>query len=322
MAVIIKIIWDNRFAKKLLLFISLLLLTSFFVFTLFNHLPGDASELLLGIHGTEQTLANLRQELGLNQTFWQGYFSWIKQILQGDLGNSIIYQTPISELLANKIPISLTLAVSSLLLSNMIAVPLGLWMAWHRYNQKYPTLEKSLHMMLFVFLAIPSFWCAMLLTLLFAIHWQILPAGGINSPIIKSFILPSIVLALPQIAISARFTHIQTLNILKQPFILTALCKGCSQLQILWHHLLKNIAAPLLTLSALQFAFLFSGTIVVENIFFLPGMGHFAVQSLLKRDITSLQIIFLFFILLLLGLNFISDYLRQIIDPRPSFDKE
>ena len=302
------------FLKQFLLLILWLLLASFLIFTLFFHLPGDAGEYLLGVQGNDAILANLREQLGINQSFWTGYYGWILNLLQGNLGNSIIYQTPIITLLAAKIPISLTLAVMSLFFSNIIAIPLGLWLAFRHHGKK-----KDTHIMflLLIFLAIPSFWCAMLLTLLFSIHWQLLPAGGFDSSaLLQTFLMPVIVLSLPQIAIMARFTRIQALTILQQSFIITAYCKGCSSTRILANHLLKNIAPPLLTLCMLQFAFLFSGTIVVENIFFLPGMGQFAVQSLLKRDITSLQIIFLFFVMLILTLNLLSDILRRLLDPR------
>ncbi len=306
--------FTNFFIRQILLLILWLLLASFFIFTLFFHLPGDAGEYLLGIQGNDAILANLREQLGLNQSFWVGYYGWILEILQGNLGKSMIYQTSLATLLAAKIPISVILAVMSLLLSNIIAIPLGLWLAIRHHGKKH---DNIIMFLLLIFLAIPSFWCAMLITLLLSIYWQLLPAGGFDSSaLLQTFLMPVIVLSLPQIAIMARFTRIQALNILQQPFIITAYCKGCSPRRILSHHLLKNIAPPLLTLSMLQFAFLFSGTIVVENIFFLPGMGQFAVQSLLKRDITALQIIFLFFVLLILCLNLFSDVVRRLIDPR------
>ncbi len=309
--------FTRLFIGQFLLLILWLLLASFFIFTLFFHLPGDAGEYLLGIQGNDAILANIREQLGLNQSFWAGYYGWLLALLQGNLGTSIIYQTSIATLLAAKIPISLGLAIMSLLLSNIIAVPLGLWLAICHHGKKNDNASNAIMFLLLIFLAIPSFWCAMLITLLLSIYWQLLPAGGFDSSaLLQTFLMPVIVLSLPQIAIMARFTRIQALNILQQPFIITAYCKGCSPRRILSHHLLKNIAPPLLTLCMLQFAFLFSGTIVVENIFFLPGMGQFAVQSLLKRDITSLQIIFLFFVFLILCLNLFSEVVRRLLDPR------
>ena len=310
-------IFTTVFIRQFLLLILWLLLASFFIFTLFYHLPGDASEYLLGIQGNDAILTNLREQLGLNQSFWAGYYDWLLELLQGNLGTSIIYQTSIAKLLAAKIPISIILAISSLLLSNIIAVPLGLFLALRHHGKKNDSASNAIMFLLLIFLAIPSFWCAMLITLLLSIYWQLLPAGGFDSSaLLQTFLMPVIVLSLPQIAIMARFTRIQALNILQQPFIITAYCKGCSPRRILSHHLLKNIAPPLLTLCMLQFAFLFSGTIVIENIFFLPGMGQFAVQSLLKRDITALQIIFLFFTLLILSLNLFSEVVRRLLDPR------
>ncbi len=309
----------SNIAFRLAWLIFWLLCASLLVFTLFHYLPGDAASIMLGINATAETLTALEQQLNLNQPFWYSYFYWIGNILQGNLGHSLIYQTAIADLLPEKINLSLSLALCALVFSNSIAIPLGIWLALKHYHGKNLFVARFFNLSLMIFLAIPTFWCAMLLILLFALQWQIFPAGGFNpNAPFQSLFLPTLALSLPQIAIMGRFTRIQTLNILNEPFIFAEFCKGCSETRIIFKHILKNIAVPLLTLANLQFVFLFSGTIVVENIFFLPGMGQFAVQSLLKRDITSLQITFLFFTLLLLSLNFLTDWLTRTINVRTS----
>ena len=307
----------NNFFARFFSFLIWLVFASFFIFSLFSTLPSDAATLLLGINASEETISAMRATLGLDRPFLSRYIEWFFNIIQGDFGTSNIYQTPVYEIIAERLPISLYLALFSLLLSSLFGILIGLLMAWH-YLNKY---DKLINFSLSLLLAIPTFWCAMLLALYFAIKWQIFPAGGwdADNPIASLF-LPSLALALPQIAIMGRFTRIQTLLILRKPFIIAAFNKGCSPPRIFFVHILKNIAVPLLSLSSLQFAFLISGAIVVENIFFLPGIGQFAVQSLLQRDLTSLQSIILIFVVLLLSLNFLTDQIRRIIDPRSNFN--
>ncbi len=305
----------NNFFLRIISLVLWLVLVSFFIFTIFDTLPSDAATLLLGINVSEETLLATRAELGLNKPFFIRYTNWTIAILHGDLGTSQTYTIPINHLIAEKFPISFSLAILSLLLSSLLAIPCGLLMAWH-YQSRF---DKSTNFLFLLFLAIPSFWCAMIFVLYFAIKWSIFPAGGYDSSQPLTFLfLPALVLALPQIAIMGRFSKIQTLLILQKPFILSAFAKGCSQRQVLQNHVLKNIAAPILSLSGLQFAFLFSGAIIVENIFFLPGIGQFTVQALLQRDITSVRSLLLLFTTLLLCLNFLTDQLHRMIDPRPT----
>ena len=264
-------------------FISLcltLVAASLFIFAVMEILPGDPAQLILGINAQEDTLSALREQMGLNLPLVSRYWIWISGMLQGDFGVSYTYSVPVTELIGERLTISLPLSLIALFLSTVFSLPLGILAASN--HGRWP--DVSLIGATQIGIAIPNFWFAMLLVLVFAVtlHW--FPSGGFPGwqaglmPALKALLLPAIALALPQASILVRIMRSSMLEVLHEDYMRTARAKGLNLRQTLAHHGLRNALIPVITIMGLQFSFLLAGTVIIENVFSLPGLGDLSFR--------------------------------------------
>ncbi len=306
------------FFRRLVFALITLLIASAVIFSITQILPGDPAELILGINAEEDTLAALRNQLGLNAPAHERYLHWIGGILTGDFGTSYTYSVPVAELIMERLWVSLPLAIMALILSTVIAIPVGV-LAAARHNK---FTDVSIMTVTQLGIAIPNFWFAMLLVIVFSItlHW--FPAGGFAGwengiiAVIHSLLLPAVALALPQASILARIMRSALLDVLQEDYMRTARAKGLSESAVLWHHGVRNAFIPVLTILGLQFSFLIAGTIIIENIFYLPGLGRLIFQAITQRDLIVLQGLVLLLVASVIFVNLLVDIAYAIADPR------
>lgn len=308
-----------RYTLKRLLSLAIsLVVASAVIFLAIEVVPGDPAAYMLGINAQEDTLAALREQLGLNGTIVQRYADWITGMLVGDFGTSYTYRTPVAKMIGERMWISLPLAIYALVLSTLIAFPAGIWAA----SKRGSITDISVMGITQLGVAIPNFWFAMLMVLVFAINLRWFSAGGFASweagffPAMKSLTLPAIALALPQASILARVMRSSLLDTLSEDFIRTARAKGLSKRQALWRHALRNALIPVLTIIGLQFSFLMAGAIIIENVFFLPGLGRLVFQSISARDLIVVESVVMLLVFAVIVVNFTVDIAYALVDPR------
>jgi peptide/nickel transport system permease protein len=304
--------------KRLLSLVISLVVASLVIFLVIEVAPGDPASFMLGINAQEDTLNALREELGLNQRKFERYMSWSIGMLQGDFGTSYTYRTPVAQMVSDRLWVSLPLALYALALSTIIAFPAGIYAASRRGGAGDVTIMGATQLGV----AIPNFWFAMMLVLVFAINLRWFSAGGFpgwdegffNG--LKALTLPAIALALPQAAILARVMRSSLLDILNEDFIRTARAKGLSRRQALWRHALRNALIPVLTIIGLQFSFLLAGSIIIEQVFYLPGLGRLVFQSISQRDLIVVESVVMLLVFAVIVVNFIVDLAYAWVDPR------
>ncbi len=310
-------------ARRFVLFIPTLVLTTLIVFVLFFLVPGDTALFILtGEEGagavTEEDIANLRHELGLDRPIHIQYFSWIWGILQGDLGDSIWYKTPVIDELKDKFAVTLQLAIMGIILAFIFAVPLGMLSA-----VKQDTLPDYVcRIISLIGIALPTFWLAILMIYGLAYSFNWLPPLGYatlwEDPFLnlQQLIFPALAIAFHDLAFTARVTRSSMLEVLREDYVRTARSKGLHELSVIGRHALKNAILPVVTVSGYQFARLLGGVIIVETIFVVPGLGRFLIESIIHRDFVVIQAVILLTAAVVLGLNLIIDLLYGVLDPR------
>ena len=304
-------------ARRFGSFVLTLVAVSIVVFAVMNVLPGDPALTILGLDATEDALAALRDQLGLNQPLLQRYGAWVTGAMQGDFGVSHSFKVPVADLIAERLPMTLSLAVAGMGLTVVLALVLGVGAAAnHRKAGDWGVMFLSQ-----LGIAVPAFWLAILLVLLFAVKLRWLPPGGFpgwDEPglAIKSLILPTVALALVQSAVLARVTRSSILEVMRQDYVRTARASGFSRQRVLWRHILPNALVPIVTIVGMQFAALVTGTIVIENVFYLPGLGRLIFQSIANRDLPTVQALVMLFAAIVVTTNFIVDLAYLLIDPR------
>ncbi|MEP3637183.1 MAG: ABC transporter permease [Paracoccaceae bacterium] len=304
--------------KRLISLIISLTIASMVIFAVIEIAPGDPASLMLGVNAQEDTLAALRAELGLDQAKSERYVSWVTGMLQGDFGTSYQYRTPVSEMIAARMWVSLPLAIYALTLSTLIAFPAGIYAA----SRRGKTGDVAIMGATQLGVAIPNFWFAMMLVLLFAINLRWFSAGGFAGwdkgvfEAMKSLTLPAIALALPQAAILARVMRSALLDVLGEDYMRTARAKGLTKSQALWRHGLRNALIPVLTIIGLQFAFLLAGGIIIEQVFYLPGLGRLIFQSISARDLIVVESVTMLLVFAVILVNFFVDLAYAAVDPR------
>ncbi|WP_323784264.1 ABC transporter permease [Thalassovita sp.] len=306
------------FLKRLLSLALSLIVASWVIFLALEVVPGDPAAYMLGINAQEDTLAALRDQLGLNGSVVERYFAWAGGMLHGDFGISYTYRTPVAEMIGERLWISLPLALYALVLSTLIAFPAGIWAASKRGSAADLTVMGVTQLGV----AIPNFWFAMLMVLVFAINLRWFSAGGFVGwdagvpAALKSLTLPAVALALPQASILARVMRSSLLDTLSEDYIRTARAKGLSRGQALWRHALRNALIPVLTIIGLQFSFLLAGAIIIENVFFLPGLGRLVFQSISARDLIVVESVVMLLVFAVIVVNFAVDMAYAVVDPR------
>jgi len=273
---------------------------------------------MLGINAQPDTVAALREELGLDQSRLQRYLGWVGGMLRGDLGLSYTYRTPVAGMIGDRLWVSLPLALYALALSTLIAFPAGIWAA----SRRGLAVDFGVMGMTQLGVAIPNFWFAMLMVLVFAINLRWFSAGGFAGwdagllAGLKSLTLPAVALALPQASILTRVMRSALLDTLSEDFIRTARAKGLSRGQALRRHALRNALIPVLTIIGLQFSFLLAGVIIIENVFFLPGLGRLVFQAISARDLIVVESVVMFLVFAVVVVNFAVDIAYAWVDPR------
>ena len=291
---------------------------SIIVFLLLAVLPGDAAQVLMGTEGDAEALAALRDQLGLAGSLVARYLNWVGGLLSGDLGLSATYATPISGMLADRLQITVPLAGMAVVLSTLIALPLGMLAA----TQQNRPGDYGVMAFTQIGLAIPSFWLGILFVLLFSIELQWFDMasfpGWADGPIpaIAALLLPALALAVSEAAILARVTRGAVLDTLREDYVRTARAKGLSPGAVLWHHVLRNALIPVTTIIGLQVGFLLAGTVVVEAVFTLPGLGQLLLLSINNRDLLVVQAIVMLAAAFVILVNLAVDILYALIDPR------
>ena len=310
------------FLKRLFGLLATLLAASVLIFVVLDVLPGNAAEVMLGESATPEAVQALSHKLGLDRPAPLRYASWVRGVLAGDLGNSVAYDTPIAELIGERLAVTVPLAVLAMALTTVLALAAGLYAA-ARHNRLGDVGVMAASQF---GIAIPNFWFAILLILLFSVRLEWFAAGGFAGWTedsggglwegLQSLVLPAVALAVVQAAILARITRSALLDVQREDFVRTARAKGLSQRAVLWRHVLRNAAVPVLTVMGLQFANLLTGTVVIENVFALPGLGRLVFQAIANRDLLVVQNIVLLLAAMVIVINFCVDIAVAWIDPR------
>ncbi|MBX3530740.1 MAG: ABC transporter permease [Rhizobiaceae bacterium] len=305
-------------AKRLGIGLMTLLLASAAVFAVMEILPGDPAQLMLGMNASPDAIEALRQQMGLNDPLVWRYLSWIGGLIVGDFGRSVTYSSPVLDLIAERAVVSLPLALMSLALLVAIAIPVGIFAAARRGRFG----DVSVMSITQLGVAVPNFWFALLLVYVFAVWLRLVPSGGFPGwnaglwPGVKALLLPSIALALPQAAILARVTRGAMLEVLGEDYIRTARAKGMPRNVVLWRHALRNAMIPVLTIIGMQFAFLLAGTLIIENVFYLPGLGRLLFQAITQRDLIVVEGLIMLLVASVIVVNLVVDLAYGVVDPR------
>ena len=308
----------QQVARRIGGFLAALLLASLVIFTAVEVLPGDSAQMILGTEARPDTLAALRHEMGLDQPVTQRYADWVAGFVQGDLGTSRTYSLSVSTIVAERLVVSVPLALAALAFAVGTGLSLGIFAALRRNS----LIDHALMGLTQIGIAVPNFWFAMVLVLVFAVNLRIFPAGGFPGwaqggfAAMSSLVLPTVALALPQAAILARIVRASLIETLHEDYMRTARAKGLSHGQAIRRHALRNAMIPVLTIMGLQLAFLLAGAIIIENVFALPGLGRLIFQAIQQRD----RVVVMSIVLLLVGtimlINLALELIYLAVDPR------
>ena len=304
--------------RRFVLFVATLVVASLVVFVVLEVLPGDAAQVMLGTEASPDTVAALRKELALDRPAAERYLAWVGGLATGELGTSYTYRVPVKELIGDRLVITVPLALLAMALTTALALALGLYAA----SQEGRAGDAGVMIFSQLGIAVPNFWFALLLILLFAVHLKWFAAGGFPGwsagawPALKALILPAVSLAVVQAAILARVTRSAVLDVAREDFVRTARAKGNSRRRTLRRHVLRNALIPVVTIMGLQFSFLLAGTIIVENVFALPGLGRLVFQAINQRDLIVVKDVVVLLAALVIAINFVVDLLYAVIDPR------
>ena len=305
-------------AKRFATFVATLAGTTIITFLALEILPGDPARVILGVEAPDSAVQALREQLGLDRPALERYLEWVSSLATGSFANSYTYSVPVDELLAARLEITVPLALLAMALSVAMAMTLGIFAA-ARHNQRGDVAVMGVSQL---GISVPNFWLALLLILLFAIHLRWFSAGGFPGwdagvgPALKSLLLPALALATVQGAILTRFTRSAVLETMREDYVRTARAKGLTRGQTLRRHVLRNAMIPLVTVMGLQFANLLAGTIVVENVFALPGVGRLILQAITNRDLVVVRDVVTLLAAMVVFINLGVDLLYAAIDPR------
>lgn len=304
--------------SRLVSLILSLAVASLAIFAVLQVVPGDPAAFMLGLNAEPDTVAALRRELGLDLSAPRRYLAWLGGMATGDFGTSYTYRVPVAELISARLWVSLPLTVMALLISTLIAIPLGVLAATHRGRATDLVVMGTTQLGI----AVPNFWFAMVLVLIFAINLGWFAAGGFPGwdqglgAGIKALLLPALSLALFQASILARVMRSSLLEVLDQDFVRTARAKGLSRGRAIRDHAFRNALIPVMTILGLQVSTLIAGGVVIENVFFLPGLGRLVFQAITQRDLIVVQSVVMLLVFTVILVNFLVDLAYAAVDPR------
>ncbi len=304
--------------RRILAVIPVMLLVAIFVFLLLRLTPGDPAAIIAGDMATPAQLERIRETMGLNQPLHIQFITWIGQLLRGDLGTSLISNTPVSGMIASRMGPTLAIALLTIVMSVLLAVPMGVLAAWkHRTAADYAVMTFSV-----LGFSIPVFVIGYIFILIFSLKLGWFPVQGYTpisagiGPFLHNAFLPALTLTTIYVALIARMTRANMLEVLGEDYIRTARAKGAPERRVLFRHALKNAAVPILTVIGTGFALLIGGVVVTETVFNIPGIGRLTVDAILARDYPVIQAMILLTSFLYVLVNLLIDLSYSLFDPR------
>lgn len=304
--------------KKIVTMVCTLFVISLLTFGVFQILPGNPVDVILGVDADPLQAQALEKQLGLDLPLGERYVNWIGDLFRGDLGDSIRYQVPVGDLLKSSLPVTISLTVFSLLITVVTVIPIAIFLA--KNNNKKSALFLSFLTQIGV--AVPSFWLGILLIMLFAVTLQVLPSGDFipfsEDPLgcIRSLILPSVAIAIGTSAVVIRYLKNTLLDQMNLDYVRTARSKGATQKRVLYRHVLKNALLPTITILGMTVVDVLGGSIIVENVFNLPGIGHLITSGVGNRDFPLVQGLVFYLAFMVIVINLVVDLLYMAVDPR------
>lgn len=304
--------------KRLVATAFVMAFVALFVFALLHLAPGDPAAVIAGDIATKEDIERIRSSLGLDLPFHTQFFNWLGAIVQGDLGTSIFSGRPVSELIMQRVEPTLALTTTTILLSVVVAIPLGIVAAWRAGSW----VDRSMMGFAVLGFSVPVFVFAYLLIMIFAAQLKLVPVMGYVSPsddvggFLRAIILPTVALGVTYVALIARITRASMLEAINQDYIRTAHAKGLGIVPILFRHALRNASVPIVTTVGIGIALLIGGVVVTESVFAIPGLGRLTADSILRRDYPIVQGVILIFSAIYVLINLAIDIIYIIVDPR------
>jgi peptide/nickel transport system permease protein len=304
--------------RRVLAAVPVMGVVALFVFLLLRLTPGDPAAILAGDNATPERLDRIRTSLGLNEPLYVQFFTWIDRLLHGDLGVSLISNVPVMKMISSRIEPTISIALSTIVLSILIAVPLGVIAAWKRGTW----IDRFVMGLSVVGFSVPVFVIGYVLIQVFAIDLRWLPVQGFRSlskgfgPFLERLVLPTLALSFIYVALIARMTRAAMLDVLDEDYVRTARAKGIAESGVLLRHALRNAAVPVITVIGTGFALLISGVVVTESVFNLPGIGRLTVDAVLARDYPVIQAMILLTSGIYVAINLLIDVAYTLLDPR------
>ncbi len=305
--------------RRLLMMVLVLFGVTIIIFSMVRLIPGDPAFLILGDRATNEAAAQLREQLGLNKPLLTQYWEFIRGIATGQLGTSLLYRQPVINLVARRVPVSLFLAFYAMSLAAILTLTFGVLAAVNRGRW----VDHVVRIAFLFFITTPAFWLGILLILLLSLRLHLFPVSGYGQTLtdhFRSLFLPALTLALQLSAVLIRNLRGQIITVQYSDYVRTARSKGLSERMVLWRHTLRNALIPVVTIFGLQFGYLVGGTVVVETVFAVPGLGQLLIQSITGRDypvVQAITVIAAFFVILV---NLIVDLSYSFLDPRVSYE--
>ncbi|MBO4889917.1 MAG: ABC transporter permease [Lachnospiraceae bacterium] len=304
--------------KKLITFAVTILLVTFFVFVAFELIPGDAATARLGINATPEALSALREQMGLTRPFLVRYFSWLGSFFFGDMGTSLSYGVSVRSMLASKLPITLTFTIMSFIFVVIISIPTGLLTS--KYEDR--PLAKAVDVLGQISMSIPPFFLGILVTYIFGMILRMFTPGGFVSydvnfgKFLAYLVFPSLAIAIPKAAMTTKLLKTSILSERKLDYVRTAYSRGNSTMDVLYKHVLKNAIIPVITFLGMTLADIVAGSLVIEQVFSIPGYGRLLISSISNRDYPVVQAIIAIIAMIVIVINLLVDILYRVLDPR------
>lgn len=308
----------KQVVRKLASMTITLFIVSFLVFLAFDLIPGDAATSKLGTQATPERIEALREEMGLNRPFLVRYGTWFFDFIRGDMGTSYSYSQPVQTLVADKLPITITMIMMAFLLIVAVSIPLGVYTAKHQGS----FADRLIMVFNQIFMAIPPFFSGIIITFLFGILLKWFVPGGFVSytkdwgKFLSYMIFPAVAIAIPKIAMAVRLLRTSVLEEASKDYVRTAYSRGNRTNGVLYHHVLKNALIPVITFLGMALSDMVAGSIIIEQVFNIPGLGRILLTSISNRDYPVVEAIIMLIAFLVIVVNFLVDILYRVVDPR------
>lgn len=300
--------------RRLLHVVPVMLAISVIVFGMLQIAPGDSALVLAGVDASVEDIEAIRVKFGLDQPFYIQYGIWLRQVLKGDLGRSIVTRRPVLTEILSRVKPTAQLATAAMILATVVGMAIGIISA----TRQYSILDHSTMIMALLGVSTPTFWLGLMLILLFSVQLHWFPTGGVES--LKALVLPAVTLSAPSTAIIARMTRSSLLEVIREDYIVTARAKGLPQRLVLFRHALRNALIPVITVIGVNYGYLLGGTVIIETVFYRPGLGRLLIDSIQFRDFPVVQGTVMILAAVFVVINLVVDVLYVYLDPRIRYD--